>query len=249
MRNTILAVFMLIFSFSVLALSPEDVKLDSFVNDYAGILSPEEKSQITSVAQQIYDSGKAEYAVAVVDNLEGYDIESYSYKVVEGKLGETGKNNGLFLIVAIEDRAYRIEVGRGLEPDIPDITAGRIAREFLVPNFQEERYAEGIYQTSLALRSVLLNDTASEYYPRKIPDISINQEIIGLIIFFVFMILIISRSSRLNKRGKRRNRNDLFSALLLASMLRGGGRGGFSGGGFGGFGGGSFGGGGAGGRW
>ncbi|MBN2368031.1 TPM domain-containing protein [Candidatus Woesearchaeota archaeon] len=232
----------------------QEVKITGFINDYANILSSQDKAEIEPILKEIYDSGKAEYAVVTIDSLDGRDIEGYSYELAEGNLGDTEKNNGLLLLVAVQDRQYRFEVGRGLEPELPDIIAGRIGRDYLVPNFREGDYAKGIKEASMAVKDVLLGNTESEYYVDKeeeIPDEAIiffiGSTLINIMILVGIFIFIFNLRSK--KTGKR-DHGEYFTAAWILSQMMKGGRGGFSGGGFsgGGFGGGHFGGGGASGR-
>jgi len=76
--------------------------------------------------------------------LEVYDGEQTG-------IGKSGKDNGVLLLVAIEEREYRFEVGYGLEGDITDIETNLIAQEYLFPAFQEGNYGEGLYDTVVAL--------------------------------------------------------------------------------------------------
>jgi uncharacterized protein len=226
-------------------------KIEYFVNDYANLLTSEQKAEIEPILKEIYDSGKAEYAIVIINTLNGEDIEGYSYKLAEGNLGNKEKNNGLLLLIAVQDRKYRFEVGRGLEPELPDIIMGRIGRNYLEPNFKQGNYANGITEASLAISDILLNRTdpnSFEFnYANEIRmDDYIPTFVIALVIF-IFFIFLITRSSKNRKDG-----DYFFAGWILGEMMKGGkgGSGGFSGGGgFGGFGGGSFGGGGSSGGW
>jgi uncharacterized protein len=83
--------------------------------------------------------------VLTVASLEGESIEEYSIRVVDSwKLGQKGKDNGVLLLVARDDRKVRIEVGRGLEGDLPDITCGSIIRKQVLPRFKEGDYDAGV---------------------------------------------------------------------------------------------------------
>lgn len=236
----------------------QEYKITGYVNDYSGILSGPIKAELETIAKELQDSGKAEYAIVIVDTLNGEDIGGFSYRLGEGVLGDQEKNNGLLLVVALQDRLYDIEVGRGLEPIIPDIIAGRIARTYLVPNFQNADYSLGILETTYALKAVLDENLESEYYPKEHKLTFLDfVPLIVLLVFFGFIItLFIIQLKKEYKKAKKKNKDDDFftAAWILSSMFRGGrggSGGGFSGGsgGFGGFSGGSFGGGGARGGW
>jgi len=229
----------------------QDIEIKEFVNDYAGIIDVGTKAQLDTDLKQIYDSGIAQYSIVTIKSLEGKDIFSYSLDLAQGHLGDTEKNNGLLLLVALEEREYRFEVGRGIEYILNDAKAGRIGRTYLVPNFKEGNYSKGILEASLAVKSILLGENYSEYY---VSDEEYDQSsewiIFLVIIFFMFIIPAIINYAI----WKRKNKDKHFDAAAAAIILFGGrgGHGGFGGGGsggFGGFGGGGFGGGGAGGRW
>lgn len=252
MRRMILFVLALMLLMgAVSAESPEDVELSGHVNDYADVFTEQEEQSLAHTLQAFHDEEKAEFAVVTVDSLEGYDIESYTYQVAEGNLGDEEKDNGLLLLIAVDDKRYRFEVGRGLEPYLNDAKMGRIGRGIIQPHFKAGNYYSGTsesikqvgYELNVSMMSEPVIDTGS------VPDFGISPFWVMIAFFFVIMPII-----RLIARGKishrSRDSDSVFAAAFLASsMMRGGGRGGFGGGGFGGFGGGSFGGGGFSGGW
>ena len=249
----LLILFVLVFLLFpiVNAEKPEDVNLNGFVNDYAGVLDDAQESAISDVLKSLYDNGTAQIAVVTIKSLEGQDINGFAFKVAEGKLGDKEKNNGLLLLVSIEDRKYRFEVGRGLEPLLNDAKVGRIGRNDLVPAFREGKYGEGILNAVNDIKEEISNPTADSGGVYEI------SRTVILIMFFVILIFLpvigyfLIKSVKKAGKNKGKNYDKMFIAgYMLSGMMRGG-RGGFSGGsgGFGGFGGGSFGGGGAGGGW
>ncbi|MCX6711642.1 MAG: TPM domain-containing protein [Candidatus Woesearchaeota archaeon] len=237
-------VFILITITFVLA---QEISIKGFVNDYSNILSEQEKQQITQIAQSIYDSGKAEYAIVIINSTQGQDIKSYAITLAQGKLGSKEKDNGLLLLVSIEDREYRFEVGSGLEGTLNDAKVGRIGRDYLVPNFQKGQYGQGIIEASQAIQNAL-NQTANEQVNTN-PSQQMITPLIVLIIFIIiflsfFMFSIIKYSKKKNKHFKTAR-----NALIFFGATQGfKGRGGFGGSG-GGFGGGGFSGGGSSGGW
>jgi len=115
------------------------------VNDVAGILSAGTVSSLETILKQHEDSTSNQIAVLTIESLEGETIEQYSIRVVdEWKLGQKGKDNGVLLLVSRDDRKVRIEVGRGLEGDLPDITCGSIIRKQILPRFKEGNYDAGV---------------------------------------------------------------------------------------------------------
>ncbi len=138
------------------ALSTEVPYLSRRVNDTAGILSPGTVSSLEALLKSHEDSTSNQVAVLTVTGLEGETIEEYSIRVVDAwKLGQKGKDNGVLLLVARDDRKVRIEVGRGLEGDLPDITCGSIIRKQVLPRFKEGDYDAGVTDGIQAILSAI----------------------------------------------------------------------------------------------
>jgi uncharacterized protein len=220
----------------------------SWVNDDAGVIDSGYESIIVTELENLKANTSVEMAVATVSTTGDTPIEEYSLNLAHNVLGEKGKDNGLLMLVAVDDRQWRIEVGYGLEPYIPDALAGRIGRD-MVPYFQQGNYQEGILRGVRAIKSVLMNESGYELTPpAEYTTAKIVQAVSPLVIFLIWLIIFSSFIKR-----KRHREDEIFRGAALAAILFGGrgrgglgGSGGFSG--FGGFGGGGFGGGGAGGR-
>ncbi len=243
-----LIIFLIFILISITLVLAQEVKINGFVNDYVNILNEQEKQELTQIAQSIYNSGKAEYAIVIVNSTQGQDIESYAINIAQGKLGSKEKDNGLLLLVAIQDKKYRFEVGSGLEGTLNDAKVGRIGRDYLVPNFQQGNYGQGIIKASQAVQNAL-NQTINEQI-----NTSSKQLITPLVIIIIFVIIIFSFFIfNIIKYSKKKNKHfkTAKNALIFFGATRGfKGKGGFGGsGGFGGFGGGGFSGGGSSGRW
>lgn len=115
------------------------------VNDYAGILSHDQRSQLEARCKELRSKSGAQLAVVTVTSLQGGQIDDFANKLFsQWGIGEKGKNNGLLLIVAMEDRKARVEVGYGLEPILPDALAGRVLNQNLFPAFKQKQYFEGL---------------------------------------------------------------------------------------------------------
>jgi uncharacterized protein len=115
------------------------------VNDFAGLLPAAEKEALEARCRQLRERTGAELAVVTLRSLQGGQIDDFANKLfAEWGIGQKGRNNGLLLLVAMDERRARIEVGYGLEPIIPDVLAGRIIDNQLRPQFREQRYAAGL---------------------------------------------------------------------------------------------------------
>ena len=119
--------------------------LSGRVTDEAGVLSAETAARLTALLRQHEDSTSNQVAVLTIATLEGEPLESYSMRVVDTwKLGRKERDNGVLLLVVRDDRKVRIEVGRGLEGNLPDITCGLIIRNVILPRFREGDYDGGV---------------------------------------------------------------------------------------------------------
>ena len=236
------------------------------VNDFAGILQPDEVQRLENKLVAFSDSTSTQIVVVIVKSLNGADKQMFAYQI--GKkwgVGIKGKNNGAVVLVKPkypnEKGEIEIQTGYGLEGVIPDALAKRIINNEMVPNFRDGNYYAGIDAAVTTMISLSKGEyTADQYTKRRGGKASPYGMLIPLVILFVVFMMIRGGKARGMSVGKS---IPFWTAFwLLGSMGRGhsgswndfsGGGGGFGGGGggggFGGFGGGSFGGGGAGGSW
>ncbi|HWO07959.1 MAG TPA: TPM domain-containing protein, partial [Polyangiaceae bacterium] len=129
------------------------------VNDRAGVLSARERGELEA-RLAAYERGTGhQLAVLIVPSLEGDPIEDFSIRVVESwKLGKQGRDDGVLLLIALQDRKIRIEAGYGLEGDLPDARASRIVNEVITPEFQRGEMALGISLGVAAIAAVTGGD-------------------------------------------------------------------------------------------
>jgi uncharacterized protein len=133
------------------------------VNDYAGILSPEQKATLEDRCHQLRAKTGAALVVVTLKSLQGGQIDDFAVKLFKQRgIGQKGKNNGVLLLVALEDRKARIEVGYGLEPILPDALAGRILDQQLFPAFKQQRYYDGLQAAVTRIAEIIeRNEPAS----------------------------------------------------------------------------------------
>lgn len=231
-------------------------RLTAHVNDYATLLSSADAQQLEARLQAFEAKTGHQYALLTVPSLQGLPIEDFGIKVVEAwKLGDQKRDDGLVLIISQQERKMRIEVGYGLEGEIPDAVASRVVREILQPAFKRGQFAAGI-QAGFDVLIAAGGGDGQVAPPRERGDRRQVLRVHPLAIFGVvlaFLALSIFGSGGRGGRGGRRRFYGPMGGF-------GGGFGGFSGGGFGGGGfggggggfsggGGGFGGGGASGDW
>ena len=125
---------------------------DSPVVDTTGTLDAATKQQLEQQSLSLQQRKGSQLQVLVIPSTAPETIEEYAVRAFESfKLGRKGVDDGLLLIVAKDDRKVRIEVGYGLEGAIPDITAGRVIQEYMVPKFRQGDYAGGIVDATRQL--------------------------------------------------------------------------------------------------
>ncbi|MFZ5515100.1 MAG: TPM domain-containing protein [Candidatus Zhuqueibacterota bacterium] len=224
-----------------------------FVNDFANVIPQSAQQDMTSICQELKQKTGAEIAVVTMTSIRDEDYRDYANRLFsEWKIGERGKDNGVLVFNAVNERKIWIEVGYGLEEALPDGLAGEIRDRYFIPHLKKGDYGSAHLTGTTAIASVI-----AKYYgvslngEMNVPDsggasgkrVSKFPKLFGLL-FFIFLIIV--------TRGR------IIPWLLLGSMMGGGSRrsghwggssGGGFGGGFGGFGGGMSGGGGAGGSY
>jgi uncharacterized protein len=126
------------------------------VVDQVGVLNGDTRSRLEQELWALKKEKGSEVAVLIVASTKPEEIEQYSIRVVDAwKLGRKGIDDGVLLLVALNDRRVRIEVGRGLEGDIPDVKAFRIIDELIVPRFKEGDISGGVVAGVNALAGLI----------------------------------------------------------------------------------------------
>jgi len=223
----------------------------NYVVDLAGIINSNAEASLNSYLKELELKTSAQVVVLTITSLDGESIENFSINLAHDKwkLGQKGKDNGLLLLVAIDDRKYRFEVGYGLEAILPDSLVGSIGRQYLVPYFKKGDFSTGILTSTLAVINIIATnaDVTLGDLPRMEVRRNYNNEGATKLspIGKLFSLLVIVAMIYFFIKHPR-----LAFFLLMMTMMGGGRRSGWSGGGgFGGGGGGGFGGGGASGGW
>lgn len=251
----LLSLFSLLFAFAFAQDFPE--KPNTLVNDYANVLSADQKQALENKLVTFNDSSSTQIAVAILKSIGDYDINEYAVELGrKWGVGQNGKNNGIMIVVAVGDRKISIQTGYGLEGALPDIYAKRIIDNDIKPNFRAGNYYAGLDEATTSI----IKYTRGEYKndnPKASSKKGGSGSIVIIIIIVIVIIIIMRKGGGGGSEviGGRGASNALFWAMLFGSGGGrssggwGGGSSGGGGGGFGGFGGGSFGGGGSSGSW
>lgn len=231
---------------------PSKPQHQTAVYDDAGFLNSSEKKALEQKLIKYADTTSTQIVVASINSLEGEYIGTYAAEWAhEWGIGQKGKDNGVLILIAKDDRKFWITTGKGVEGELTDALSKRISDQVISPAFQNGQYYNGLDAATDKIMEILSGEfdndfSAEEEFPWK--------ALIPLLFFIIFFIVVSQRhGGGKGGNGTKSNSNWLFDAILLSSFGRGGGSGfgGGNGGGFGGggFGGGGFGGGGAGGSW
>lgn len=244
---------------SLLALDLNSLKPQAYVSDFAGVLDADTRAKIEHYAERVEQATGVQMAVVTLKTLDGEPVEDVANTLYrKWGVGKKGKDEGIMLLLAIQDRKDRIEVGYGLEPILPDGFVGGVLRE-VRPRLQQQQYGQALLAGAeeMGSRIAAAKGVKLDFSLRPTRRAPVPQErglpwpviVIGLILLF-----------SLFSRGRGGGGGGFLTGMILGNMLGGGSRwggGGFGGydsgrgggGGFGGFGGGDSGGGGASGDW
>jgi len=246
----------------------DQLKPQGYVNDFAGVLSPSAKAQLTALCTEVDQKAKAQIAVVTVKSLDGQPVEDFTLDLAtKWGVGPKQSASGIMILFATEDRKSRVEVGYGLEPILPDGKVGGFLRE-AVPMLRGNDYDGALLLVTRRIADVIASDrgvTLSGSAPlpaRRAPPQDTGWSIgqVLLLLFIIFVVYSVMKGSGGGGRSNytRGGGSGWWIGPMIGSGM-GGGRGGWGsggfggggggGGGFGGFGGGSFGGGGASGSW
>lgn len=265
-----LLLFSAVFTFSLLLnplfsqiTIPAKPKKQTSVYDEVGILSSVEKSQLEQKLIQYADSTSTQIVVSVIPTLNGEEIALYATEWAhKWGIGQAQEDNGVFILVATEDRKLTIRTGYGVEHLLTDALSKRIIEQIITPEFKKGNYYNGLDKGTDVIIQILQGE-----YTNKQDKNKRSEGFPFLLIVIIVLIIVFAISSKkdrggtgpFNNKGRKRSVADgLLEAIILSSLGRSSGRssggfggfGGSSGGGFGGgFGGGGFGGGGASGGW
>ncbi len=245
-----LGIFALVILFPLASLPQSYPEPVGYVNDFAGVISAEYERKLTELAKQVDAKTTAEISIATVQTALPQSIDMYAVELfTRWGIGKKGKDNGVLIVLAIDEKRVWIEVGYGLEGPLPDGFSGEIYRQFLKPKFAEGKFGEGLWLATTNIARKIGEEYGVEIGGvESVPPVKARPKRPRFFSFLpILIILFIIFGGRLGFLP--------FLLLLGLSGRRGywssgtfGGGGGFSGG-FGGFGGGSCGGGGAGGGW
>ena len=118
---------------------------DHRINDYAGVLSADERARLEDTLRARERESSNQIVVAIFRSLQGESLEDYSIRLAQAwRVGQKGLDNGVIFLVFVDDRKMRLEVGYGLEAKLTDALSSQILRQVVAPRFREGKIADGI---------------------------------------------------------------------------------------------------------
>jgi uncharacterized protein len=171
--------------------------LKGYINDYANMISSSVQKKLSGELKEFERTDSTQIVILTVPSLESSTIEDYSIKVADAwKIGKKGKDNGILLIVAAQERKIRIEVGRGLEGRLTDLTAGRIIDYVIKPRFKRNDYNGGF----TAGVAALVDATRGEFTAKDVRPAGKSKSLsplFTLLIFGAVALLLLGSFSRI----------------------------------------------------
>lgn len=191
-RSWILAIMTLLFVSGKISAQPPVPQLWGLrIHDEAHVLTQPTIDRLEQFLKAHEDSTSNQIAVLIIPSLQGAVLEEYSLRVAhdEWKLGQAKNDNGVLLLIAIDDHKMRIEVGQGLEGALTDAICSRIIRNEMAPYFREGNYDAGVEAAVHAITEAIAGEyfVADDDNLSSAPELSIGERV--LIGAFIFGIL------------------------------------------------------------
>ena len=132
-----------------------------YVNDLSnpGVLLSSEENALTNLCYDIDDLSTAEVAILIVNTTQPMWIDTFAVETFQKNgIGKAGLDNGVLIVVSVDERQWRIEVGYGLEAILNDAKVGRIGDENLTPALLARDFYYGLYDTTYELGTEIVNN-------------------------------------------------------------------------------------------
>ncbi len=163
------------------------------VQDDAGVLSEQTIRNLDPVIRKFWEQAQVQLQILTLQTTDELPIESASIQIVdEWKLGKKGTDKGLLILIAVKDRKIRVEVGKGLEGDIPDAYAKRIVSDVMAPFLRKGDYDRGVISAVASIANILQLDVGLQTQRAQRQERPFNWVVLLLFGFF-FLITIIQR--------------------------------------------------------
>ena len=183
-----LSVILFFISFIIFA-QPKIEKLKYYATDYSNTLNSAQISDLNKELYEIDQRTSNQIVVLIIPSLEGYPLEMLANEIfTDNKIGQKGKDNGVLLLVSVNDRKIRIEVGYGLEGALPDALASSIIRNEMTPYFREGNYFAGVRAGVRSISQATQGEYTNENKRKNQRD---DKEGFGYPIIYIIVLILI----------------------------------------------------------
>lgn len=180
-----------------------------YLNDYVGVINDSQANIILSMGKELEDKTQAEAVVVIIESTNNIPIEDYANKLFRTwGIGKKNKDNGLLILVSINDKSWRVEVGRGLEGVIPDALSNKVMESLAKPSFIQGNYGQGIISSYSSFCDYIATEYGttidkSQYISEgtdKFPttNLAIGSEILGGILLISILLDFIFNRGRIS---------------------------------------------------
>ena len=213
------------------------LKPEGYVSDFGRVIDAQSKAALEQYCARVEQVTGAQMALVTIPTLEGEPIEDVANTIYRAwGVGQKGKNEGIMLLLVINDRRSRLEVGYGLEPILPDGLVGSILRE-MRPALRNRQYGEAMMAAAQTIGTAIAkskNVSLDAQLPRRARRSSGDSIPWPALLGGVFLVFWLLRAA--GRGGRGGGGGGFWTGVILGNLMRGGGGwGGGSGGGFGGF--------------
>ena len=130
-----------------------------FVNDFADVIDAEAEEELMAIGTSLYKQTSAQVVVVTVDSLDGYEVGEYALELGrEWGVGSAETDNGVVLLMSVNDRQVTIQVGYGLEGCLPDGKTGRILDTYAIPYLRNDDFSSGLASAYKAIADVVYEE-------------------------------------------------------------------------------------------
>ncbi|MFC1627058.1 TPM domain-containing protein [Patescibacteria group bacterium] len=202
MKKILTTVFIAVVSFTVvigLVHAKTYPAPTGYVNDFASVISSDTKQELETNLTQFEADTDYQVSVVTLTSLEEDVIENVAVDLFEQwGIGQKDKDNGVLLLIAVDDRAMRIEVGYGAEAVLTDSRSGNIIRTVIAPEFKQDDYDAGISKGVEAIKQVLVKDPT--LFDAQTTESTTDEDPFGAFIFGAIILIYISAFFAKSKR-------------------------------------------------
>ena len=196
-----------------------------YVTDTAGVLSVQERNALENHIADIEKNTTVEIAVLIIPSLNGTVLEDYANQVFRTwGVGKKDVNNGVLILVAMDDRQMRIEVGYGMEGSVTDEASGIIIRDIMTPAFQQKDYAGGLTKAVDAIAGLANGDPSvvSQYQSGSLSITTADIVwTVGLCVIYLIFAIIATIKLKKNIKRKWAWNGSGFVVVMLIGFLVG----------------------------